>query len=642
MADFTLSKANISFGIRTILDDMSFSINEGDKIGLVGANGVGKTSLVRLLIGEIEASSGQVFSRSGLRIAYLKQNVHIESDKNLYQYCLGKFYRIFDIEKELENIEKNMGRPDITKDQLTELLDRHDKLSRDFVEEGGLNYENLIKSSLKGFNFRPEQLDEPVNKLSGGEKARLELAMLFFGRPDVLILDEPTNHLDIAGVRFLEKSLAAFQRTIIAISHDRYFLDSFVNRILYIEDCKIKSYKSNYHDFSLQRAKERVWEERAFAKQEAEIARQEEIISRLSKLGGSRRKRGISQSRSRQRLLDKMKRLEKPAAELEHMKFSLSPKYQSGQDVLHIEGLAKSYARPLFTDLDLDIKRGQKVALIGANGTGKTTLFRIIRRLEKADSGRANLGSAVKLAYFDQEQKDLTDDKTVLDELWDAYPLMDHYQIRANLARFQFVGDDIFKYMGDLSGGERARLSLLKLMLSDANFLLLDEPTNHLDMESREILEDALIDYEGTIFVISHDRYFINKVCKRIFALEEGEIQVYEGDYDYYISTIEKSENKDQTEVRNKTQEKKDRKLIKLENKARADKKKQADSLLNEIKKKEKLLKDIELELADHSNYNDYEKIAEMDMKRRELETTIDDLSADWLILAEELEEKEN
>lgn len=638
MAQITVSQADISFGGNIILDNISFYLEEGDKIGLVGANGSGKTSLLRLLTGELEGGSGHVFSSAGLRIAYLKQNVHIESSRILYDYCLKSFYRVFDIEKQLEDIEEKMGQnPD--KNELTELLDRHERLSMAFVEEGGLNYETLIKSSLRGFGFSDEQFDEPVDFLSGGEKARLELAMLFFGHPDLLLLDEPTNHLDIAAVSFLEKSLADFQGSIIAVSHDRYFLDRFVNRILYIEGKKIKSYNSNYSDFSLQRSKERAWEIRAFRKQEEEIARQEEIINRLSKLGGSKRKRGISQSRSRQRLLDKMKRLEKPLEELEHMKLKLSPKYPSGQDVLHVDSLSKAYDKELFNNINFDIKKGEKIALIGGNGAGKTTLFRIIRRIEKADSGRIDLGSAVKIAYFDQEQKDLSDDKTVLDELWDSYPLMDHYQVRANLARFQFQGEDIFKSMGDLSGGERARLSLLKLMLSDANFLLLDEPTNHLDMESREILEDALSEYEGTIFLISHDRYFINRLCKKLFILEEGDLKIFEGNYNDYINFLEEGKNTKEDPLINKTREKKERRLIKARQDNIREKKKKADKLLKEIENMEERLRALEKKMADNSNYDDYEKIADYDMEHRRLKEEIDEAGLVWMELEGEIEE---
>lgn len=640
MADFNLSQVHIAYGAKSVLEEVSFLVNTGDRIGLVGPNGAGKSSLMRLLAGELEAESGSFFQTKELKIGYLRQNVHIESDQTVYQTALASFAEVFRLEEELADLEKQMGLLADQPQELSRVLERHQALLHRHADLGGLNYDSLIRGTLKGLGFRSNQLEEKVSQLSGGEKSRLELAQLFFQKPDVLLLDEPTNHLDLKGVNFLEKTLATLPATQIIISHDRYFLDRLVHRIFFIDQGRLRTYKGNYHTFQEKRAKEREVEERAYKNQQEEIARQEEIISRLSKLGGSKRKRGIAQARSRQRLLDKMKRLDKPSGDLDFMHLRLVPKYPSGEEVLHVEGLSKSYDRPLFSDLTFDIRRGQRVGLVGDNGMGKTTLFRLILGQEKADQGRVYLGPSVKMALFDQERRDLSPEKTVLDELWDAYPDFDHYHVRAHLARFQFQGERVFQLVQDLSGGEQARLSLLKLMLSEANFLLLDEPTNHLDMDSREVLEEALRSYEGTVFVISHDRYFLNRVADHIFALQADGLHVYLGNYDSYQARLEEEEAL-QASLEEKPPAKKAKKKTGLIKAAPHPRAKEANDLLQAISALEEEQAQVEKQLADPALYEQTGSSAHLaDLSRRhgELLAAIEEKTQAWMEAAEKAE----
>ena len=642
MAQLSARNISKSYGVRPILRDIQFLVNEKDKIGIIGQNGSGKTTLMRILAGDLEPDSGDCSKSGEIRIGYLKQNVHIESENTVYEECKNAYWRAFQIEEQLRRLEKEMGTASEDEARLAEIMSRYQRLIEEFQEEGGLSYQSEIRGMLKGVGFEDDQYDTAVNRLSGGEKSRLELAIMLLGRPDLLLLDEPTNHLDVQAVQFLEGFLKDFRGAILVISHDRYFLDKLVNRVFLIEHHRLYSYQCGYKEYTRRRQKDLENLRRAYENQQKEIERQKEIIDRLSKLGGSKRKRGISQSRSRQKLLDKMVVLDAPPSEEEQMKLRFTPRFESGEDVLMVEELAKSFgSRELFQNVDFHLNRGERVGLIGDNGVGKTTLFRLLLRQDREDQGSIRFGTAVKTAWFDQEQATLNDDLTVLDELWDAYPMLNHYQVRSYLAKFQFVGDDIFQMVADLSGGEKARLALLKLMLSSANLLLLDEPTNHLDIESREILEEALIDYEGTLLVISHDRYFLNRVCNRILHLTKEGVDHYLGNYDDYLAALQGQVQEESVPVENRTQQKKEEKKIRLAQKELRQLKARIKKLDREIEELNILLKDLEEQAYSSEIYSDHQRARLHQEKIEETKQIIDEKNEEWFDLQCQLEEEE-
>ncbi|WP_304262696.1 ribosomal protection-like ABC-F family protein [Kallipyga massiliensis] len=642
MAVISVQDLKKSYGIKPILKGISFQVNQGDKIGIIGGNGVGKTTLFRLLTSIEDQDSGKISMKGDLRLGYLAQNVHIESDNSLFEECKKAYWRAFRVEDKLRDLEKQMGE-DLTKEELSRVMSSYQVLTERFEEEGGLSYVSEIRGILKGMGFGEDRFDDPVNVLSGGEKSRLELARMLSGRPDILLLDEPTNHLDIQAIRFLESFLVDFKGAVLLISHDRYFLDRICQRIFLIEKGRLFAYNCGYREYTQRRAKDLEVLRHAYENQQAEIARQQEIIDRLSKQGGSLRKRGIAQSRSRQKLLDKMVLVEAPPDQAPHMRFKLTPRYESGRDVLEVEDLAKSFdGRPLFQEVSFYLGKGWKVGLVGENGVGKTTLFRILLDKMSGDMGRVSFGSAVKTAYFDQEQANLDDDKTVIDEFWDAYPQMDHYRVRSNLAKFQFVGDDIFQVVGDLSGGEKSRLALLKLMLSNANLLLLDEPTNHLDIESREILEEALIDYEGTVLVISHDRYFLNHVCDHIFQLTPEGMVTSLGNYDDFLAGQEADGEKEEageglTQTQKKKIQKKKRMKKEEVRKARA----RIQDLDREIQDLQAQAEVLQAQALDPEIYEDYEEAMVVHDQLETIQKKIEEASDRWLSLSMELEGEE-
>ncbi|WP_053942452.1 ribosomal protection-like ABC-F family protein [Kallipyga gabonensis] len=641
MAVLSVQELNKSYGIKPVLKGLSFQVNQGDKIGIIGGNGVGKTTLFRLLTGQEEPDFGKISMKGDLRLGYLAQNVHIESDNSLFEECKKAYWRAFQVEEKLRDLEKEMGK-DLTKEDLSRVMSSYQVLTERFEEEGGLSYVSEIRGILKGMGFEEDRFDDPVNVLSGGEKSRLELARMLSGRPDMLLLDEPTNHLDIQAIRFLESFLVDFKGAVLLISHDRYFLDRISQRIFLLEKGKLYAYNCGYRDYTRRRAKDLEVLRHAYENQQAEIARQKEIIDRLSKQGGSLRKRGIAQSRSRQKLLDKMVLVEAPPDQDPHMRFKLTPRYESGKDVLEVEGLTKSFdGRPLFEGVSFYLGKGWKVGLVGENGVGKTTLFRILLGKMDEDEGVVSFGSAVKLAYFDQEQANLDDEKTVIDEFWDAYPQMDHYRVRSNLAKFQFVGDDIFQVVGDLSGGEKSRLALLKLMLSNANLLLLDEPTNHLDIESREILEEALIDYEGTVLVISHDRYFLNHVCDHIFHLTPEGMATGLGNYDDFIAGQEVDGDDQAEEGLTRTQVKKIKKKKRMKKEEFRKARARVQDLDRKIRELESQEQEFQAKALDPAIYEDYEEAMVIHDQLETIQKKIEEASDMWLALSMELEGEE-
>ena len=587
-----LSCNNVSkaYVVENIIEDISFTINDNEKVGLIGLNGAGKTTLFNILTGNLEPDSGEIFLAKGKKLGYLRQNTIIESPMSIMDEMLLIFEEVIKIEEKLHDLSHQIG--SFTEDEnpaeLDTLMNTYSKLSELFVEADGYSFRSIIKGVLKGLGFSEDEFDKPINVLSGGEKSRVMLAKLLLQRADILLLDEPTNHLDIEAISWLEKYIKNFKGEVIIISHDRYFLDNTVNRIFLMENKSLKTYKGNYSEYMKRRKIEIEQAMKEFDEYEREIERQEEMIRRLHSYGS---KRNIRQAFSRQKALDKIKKLDRPAVENRKVKLRFTPKITSGRDVLSVADAAVSFGdRQILKNVNITVYKGEKVGIIGPNGIGKTTLLKIIAGVMNEYEGDITFGHNVNIGYFDQEQTGLNNESTVIDEIWDENPDLNYYQIRRYLAQFLFYGDDMYKLVDDLSGGEKGRLSLLKLMTSNANFLLLDEPTNHLDIDSKEVLEDSLIDYDGTILVVSHDRYFLNKVVNKIYDLSEEGAFEYLGDYDYYV---EKKAELDETED--------DETLNKTKTQINAEKKKERE-LIRDRQQREKKLKEIEEQIEMHEN----------------------------------------
>lgn len=518
-----------------VLKNVNFHIEKNDKCGIVGINGAGKTTLLRIILGEEEADSGNVVIARDVRMGYLSQNQDTELDNTIYGAMQEAKKYIIEMEARIRQLEQEMEGK--TEEELAPILEAYNRLSTQYDRENGYAYESEITGVIAGLGFGKEDYDRPIASLSGGQKMRVALGRLLLSHPDIIILDEPTNHLDMTSISWLEGYLAAYPGAVIVVSHDRYFIDKITNKIIEIDQGVSGIYNGSYSYYSEEKAKRRQAEMNAYIKQQAEIAHEEAVITKLKQFN---REKSIKRAESREKKLDKIDRIDKPTETVADMRLKLEPVCESGEDVLLVEGLAKAYGEnKLFEELGMDIKRGEHVALIGGNGTGKTTILKIIARKLAKDAGNVTLGAKVRVGYFDQEHHDLDVNKSIFDEMSDSFPDMNNTRIRNVLAAFLFTGEDVFKKIGDLSGGERGRLSLAKLMLSPANFLILDEPTNHLDIPSKEILEDALKDYTGTVLYVSHDRYFINKTATRIIELREKVLTSFVGDYDYY------EENKD-------------------------------------------------------------------------------------------------
>lgn len=633
-----LSCNNLSktFIVDTILDNITFAINSGEKIGLVGLNGSGKTTLFNILAGEIPKDSGDIYVQRDLKIGYLKQHVQIQSDKTVFEECLEVFVPIMEMEKNLRELEKQIsieGTKGET-EKLNKLMEEYSDLLEEFSNKNGYGFKSEIKGVLKGLGFSDEDMEKEINKLSGGQKARLSLGKLLLEKPDLLLLDEPTNHLDIEAVTWLEKFLKEYTGTALIISHDRYFLDNVVDKIFQLENLTLKTYNGNYTEFMKKRKIEMELLKKQYDNQQKEIERQEEIIKRFLSYGGQRY---IKQAQSRQKLLEKMKKVDKPAADGKKTKLKFEPKIESGREVLKIDEVSKSFDDGvLFKNVNFNVYRGEKVGLIGPNGIGKTTLFKMILKKTYQTSGDIALGSNVHIGYFDQEQENLNPDKTIIDEIWDENPDLDYYQIRTYLSQFLFLGDDIFKEIGDLSGGERSRVSLLKLMLSKSNFLLMDEPTNHLDIDSKEVLEGALERYNGTILVISHDRYFLNKVTNKIIELSKDGTEEFLGNYDYYLEKKNQViEDYEEEETKTKTQMKIERKKEREKKEKEKERKIEISKLENLIASKEEKIKEIDALMCKPEIYDEPEKVQDLAVKRDEIQNELDMLYEEWINFTE-------
>lgn len=524
-----ISKA---YGTTVILDDISFHLEEKEKMAIVGINGAGKTTLLRIIMGEESADSGQIVVSKDRTIGYLSQHQDTSLKGTVYSVMLDAMEPIMNLKNRIRELELSMQH--LEGEALEKVLETYNRYTHEFEYKNGYAFESEIIGILKGLGFAREDFDRHTDTLSGGQKTRLFLGRLLLLKPDIIILDEPTNHLDMPSISWLEGYLSGYQGSIIIVSHDRYFLDKVVTKVVEIDQHHGHIYNGNYTYFSKKRAEIHASLMKAYLNQQQEIKHQEEVITKLKQFN---REKSIKRAESREKMLDKMERLEKPTEVNSEMRLYLAPSVISGEDVLTVENLAKSFGKQiLFSDLSFEIKRGEHVALIGENGTGKTTILKIINKLISKDAGIVSLGAKVKIGYYDQEHHVLNMNNTIFDEISDAYPDLTNTRIRNVLAAFLFTGEDVFKKIGDLSGGEKGRISLAKLMLSSANFLILDEPTNHLDITSKEILETALQNYTGTILYVSHDRYFINQTATRIIELKNQQLTNYIGNYDYYAS----------------------------------------------------------------------------------------------------------
>ena len=528
-----LSCQNISkaFVENQVLKNVSFHIEDHEKAAIVGINGAGKTTLLRIIVGEMTPDDGQVVLAKDKTLGYLAQNSTVDTSHTIYEELLSVKADLLRLEEKIRECENDMKHAD--GDALEDLMKQYTSLTHAFETGGGYLYRSELVGVLKGLGFTEDEFSKPVATLSGGQKTRVALGRLLLQNPDLIILDEPTNHLDMTSIAWLETYLLNYKGAVLIVSHDRYFLDRIAGKVIEIDQSKATTFMGNYSDYAVKKEQLRVAAWNAYMNQQRDIKHQEEVIEKLKSFN---REKSIKRAESREKMLDKIEVIEKPSEVRTDMKLTLTPRILSGNDVLTVEHLSKSFdSHKLFTDVNFEIKRGEHVAIIGDNGSGKTTLLKILNGLVPADQGTFRLGSNVEIGYYDQEHHVLHSEKTLFEEISDDYPYLNNTQIRNVLAAFLFTGEDVFKRISDLSGGERGRVSLAKLVLPNANFLILDEPTNHLDIMSKEILEDALNGYEGTILYVSHDRYFINRTAHRILDLTEGQFISYVGNYDYYL-----------------------------------------------------------------------------------------------------------
>ena len=634
-----LACQNISkaFGTKEVLHDVNFHINEKEKIAIVGINGSGKTTLLKIIMGEETPDNGQVIIAKDTTIGYLSQHQDISFDNTIYGEMLATKQYILDLETNIRKLEKDMKHAE--GEELEKILETYNRLSSKYDRDNGYSYESEITGVLKGLGFSPEDYDRHINTLSGGQKMRIALGRLLLTRPDLIILDEPTNHLDMPSISWLEGFLASYSGSVLIVSHDRYFIDRIVTKVIEIDNKKATIYHGNYTYFADKRAELRASMMKAYLNQQAQIKHQEAVITKLKQFN---REKSIKRAESREKMLDKIDVLDKPTEIASEMRLTLEPSVESGNDVLTVSHLAKSFGKEaLFTDLDFEIKRGEKVALIGGNGTGKTTILKMINHIVSKDAGTITLGSRVHIGYYDQEHQVLSLHKTIFEEISDAYPDLNNTKIRNVLAAFLFTGDDVFKKIEDLSGGERGRVSLAKLMLSPANFLILDEPTNHLDIQSKSILEDAIRSYTGTVLVVSHDRYFINRIATRILELKDQKLYSFIGNYEYYDSHKEQvytaaaavaPESADSmSDTTAPVSSAKDDYKKQKEEQARIRKKE------NDIKKTEQQIEEIEAEISEIDREFEKPEIAtnsaklgELSKKREELSSKLSALYEAW------------
>ena len=636
-----------TYGVDIILEGVSFHINEGDRVGIVGANGAGKTTLLNILSGELSADGGQFFLSQSATIGYLKQKNNFDTESTVLEEVRKIFKPIEEMEQELTELSVKISEMGASAGCV---MNQYAKLQDTFANEGGYAYKSEMYGILNSMAFGPEYYDKKISTLSGGERTRLALACLLLEKPDILFLDEPTNHLDIGTLKWLEQYLKGYKGTIVMVSHDRYFLDQMTNRIFEVSHHKLRCYDGNYSAFAEKKRALREAEMRAYNKQQTEIRRQEDMIRRFKERGTEKL---AKRAASREKRLEHLERLERPEAEQGKMKIRFRQEYQSGNDVLYGENLAKSFGfgasrKDLFANVNFDIKRGERICIVGPNGVGKTTLLRILMEELSPSDGYLKIGHNVAFGYYDQGQLLLNDSATVMDEVHDSYRLYKDAEIRSILGRFLFKNDQVFLQVGSLSGGEKARLALLKLMMSGANVLILDEPTNHLDIDSKEVFEEALLDYPGTVIVVSHDRYFLNKIPTRILELEKTGLTEYLGTYDYYVEKkaslesgkkyLKEMSHREAQPVLSKEE---DQKLSAAEE--RALKKKQEaeerriarekERLEELIAKLENAISENELKMCDEANLTNHQYLAELTEENEKYQAELADAYEKWMEL---------
>ncbi len=650
-----LSAKNLSkvYGTDVIIEKASFHINAGDRIGIVGKNGAGKSTLLNMLCGELTYDDGDFFVGQNVRIGYLKQRENFRSDRTVMEEVTEIFRPLLDMERAMEEVAEQLN-------QLTEaeaagkrdrLIQQQADLHDGYYRQGGDSFRSEIRGILSSMAFTPDFYDKPISTLSGGERTRLALAALLLEKPDLLMLDEPTNHLDIGTLKWLEQYLSGYKGTIVVVSHDRYFLNQIVNRIFEVEHHHLTCYDGNYDAFAQQKRLRRESDLRAYANQQREIKRQEDMIRRFKERGTEKL---AKRAQSREKRLDALERLERPESEAGKMKIRFHQNFQSGNDVLHGEGLSKHFGygmekKELFHNVDFDVKRGERICIVGPNGVGKTTLLRIMLGETMPSDGLIKAGHNVAFGYYDQGQLLLNDQNTVLEELKEAYRLYSDTEMRSILGRFLFQGDDVFLQVGSLSGGEKARLSLLKMMLSGANTLVLDEPTNHLDIDSKEVFEDALLEFPGTVIVVSHDRYFLQRIPTRILELEREGLREYLGKYDYYLekksqvgsgkqylSGMAGDSDGDSSYATVKTDAAQQRQLAKQREAEERRRKRLLAELEEKIAEYEAEISKLEEEMGDPANSLDYQLLAELGEKLAKQKVLLEETYGRWAALEEE------
>lgn len=627
-----LNNVSKAFGTDVILKNISFHIEEKEKVAIVGVNGAGKSTLFKIITGELSLDSGEVIMPKSATMGYFSQSLEIDSSKTIYGELLTVFEPIMLMEQQLRDMEAQMSHK--SGDDLENLMTRYSELSHKMEEMDGYSYQSRLRGVIKGLGFSEEESSQTINELSGGQKTRVALGKILLKAPDVLLLDEPTNHLDIDSLRWLEDFLRSYKGAVVIISHDRYFLDKVVGKVIEIENKKAKEYFGNYSYYAEKKIIDREIEYHRYINQQKEIKHQEEVIKKLREFN---REKSIKRAESREKMLDKIERVDAPENLPDKMRLEIKPIKESGNDVLSVENVSMAFdGVPLFNNISFDIKKGEKTALIGPNGIGKTTLFKIILSRLEAKSGSVKLGSNVVIGYYDQEQSDLNLNKTIFDEISDSYPDLTITQIRNVLAAFVFTGDDVFKTIGSLSGGEKGRVALAKIMLSNANFLILDEPTNHLDINSKEILEQAIQGYTGTVLYISHDRYFINSTASKIVELNKDKATIYLGNYDYYTEKLKENEIVKTEEVKSVETE------TKLDWKKQKEIQAQQRKKDNQIKKIEKEIEETENKIEELDNLLATEEVYTNSMRSREIYEEKEILEEKLMELYEEFEEINN
>lgn len=635
-----LSCSNISkaFGSNEVIKHASFHIEEHEKAAIVGINGAGKSTLLKIIIGEMPSDEGEVVISKGKTMGYLSQHQDLSGERTVFEEVLEIKRPIIEMEAKIRQMELDMKH--LTGDELNDMLSSYSRLNHEFEQQNGYAYQSEVTGVLKGLGFIEEDFKKPVSALSGGQKTRVALGRLLLSKPDIILLDEPTNHLDMESIAWLEGYLINYDGSVIIVAHDRYFLDRVVTKIVELDNGIMSVYQGNYTDYSGKRAMIREAKMKAYLNQQQEIKHQEEVITKLKSFN---REKSIRRAESREKMLDKIERLDKPSEVNDEMKIRLEPNIISGNDVLTVRDLKKAFDQNLLFDhVDFEIKRGERVAIIGGNGTGKTTILKMLNGILGADQGEIVLGSKVHIGYYDQEHQVLHMDKTLFDELQDTYPSMNNTQIRNILAAFLFTGDDVYKRVKDLSGGERGRVSLAKLMLSEANFLILDEPTNHLDITSKEILEEALNNYTGTVLYVSHDRYFINRTATRILDLTNQTMVNYIGNYDYYLEKRELMTSLYAASPVTADDTREDTSETKLDWKAQKEEQARLRKRQNELKKIEDEIHKLETRdgeidqlLVKEEIFTDVPKLMELNQEKDAIGTQLESLYQQWEELAE-------